>query len=96
MSRKNELKKTKFDNIYEVEMDNGEVNYVTKFVHNSVRYSEKNLTKLFGITSAKKAFEKLTEIRIELSRGNHVFSRKSNKTYIFFRQIFRESTPNKT
>ena len=93
MSRKNELKKTKFDNIYEVEMDNGEVNYVTKFVHNSVRYSEKNLTKLFGITSAKKAFEKLTEIRIELSRGNDVFSRKSNKIDDLFLKYIKITEP---
>ncbi len=79
MSRKNNLKKTKFENIYEVEMDNGVVNYITKFIHNGTRYSEKNLTKLFGVTSAKKAFDKLTEIKIELSKGTDIFSRKSSK-----------------
>ncbi len=60
-------------------MDNGTINYITKFTHKGNRYPEKNLTDLYGATTAKKAFEKLCEIRIELSKGNDVFSKNSKK-----------------
>lgn len=79
MARKNKLNKTKFSNIYEVETELGETHFITKFTHNGTRYSEKNLTKLYGVKSAKKASEKLSEIRLELSKGNDVFSRTSKK-----------------
>jgi integrase len=79
MGRTNKLIKTKYASISQSKMENGEVNYFTFFSHNGKRYGEKNLTKLFGITTAKSAFDKLNEIKIELSKGVDVFSRKSNK-----------------
>lgn len=79
MARKNELKKTKYIGINELEMADGSKNYVAIFSHNGTRYGERNLTKLFGANSAKQAFERLQEIKIELSKGIDVFGIKSEK-----------------
>ena len=79
MARKHQPKRTKYSNIYELEMSNGEKNYLAKFAHNGTRYSDKNLTKLFGSKTAKIAFEKLSDIRIQLSKGIDIFSSKSDK-----------------
>ena len=82
MARKNKLdknSKTKYPNIYKLEMADGTINYVAKFIHNGTRYAEKNLTKLRGKTSAKAAFDELNDIRNQLSRGVDVFNVKSNK-----------------
>lgn len=96
MARKNKLEKTKFQNIYEVTMDNGEKHYIAKFIHNSKRYPEKNFTKLYGIKTAKTAFDKLTQIRYELSKGNDVFSRKSSKIDELIKKYFdRQSSDYK-
>lgn len=79
MARKNELKKTKYTGIKELEMADGSKNYIAVFSHNGTRYGERNLTKLFGVRSAKQAFEQLLEIKSELSRGIDVFGTKSEK-----------------
>jgi len=79
MARQNKLKKTKYSNIYELEMSDGTINYIAKFIHNGTRYGEKNLTKMRGKTSAKSAFDELTDIRNQLSRDVDVFNIKSNK-----------------
>jgi predicted P-loop ATPase len=79
MPRKYQPKRTKYSNIYELEMSNGEKNYLARFAHNGTRYSDKNLTKLFGSKTAKIAFEKLSDIKIQLSKGVDVFSSKSDK-----------------
>ena len=79
MARKNELKKTKYVGINELEMADGSKSYVAIFSHNGTRYGERNLTKLFGANSAKQAFEKLQEIKIELSKGIDVFGIKSER-----------------
>ena len=79
MARKNELKKTKYIGINELEMADGSKNYVAIFSHNGTRYGERNLTKLFGVRTAKQAFEQLLEIKSELSKGIDVFGIKSEK-----------------
>jgi len=79
MARKYQPKLTKYTNICELEMANGEKHYLAKFHHNGTRYSDKNLTKLFGSKTAKIASEKLSDIRIQLSKGIDVFSTKSDK-----------------
>lgn len=78
MARKNQLKPTKYAGIKELEMLDGTINYIAVFSHNGTRYGERNLTKLYGSKNAKEAFTKLSEIKIELSRGNDIFSTKSN------------------
>ena len=60
-------------------MSNGEKHYLARFSHNGTRYPDKNLTKMDGIKTAKTAFERLSEIRILLSKGVDVFSSKSDK-----------------
>lgn len=77
MARKNTPKKTRYSNIYELEMSNGEIHYIANFSHNRKRYPDKNLTNLYGVRTAKKAFAKLIEIRTLLSEGVDVFSNKS-------------------
>ncbi len=79
MARKNQLKATKYVGIKELEMLDGTFNYIAVFSHNGTRYGEKNLTKLFGSKNAKQAFEMLSEIKIDLSKGNDPFSTKSDK-----------------
>lgn len=79
MARKNELKKTKYTGIKELDMADGSKNYIAIFSHNGTRYGERNLTKLFGVRSAKQAFEQLQDIKSELSKGIDVFGTKSEK-----------------
>ncbi|MDZ7817633.1 MAG: hypothetical protein U5K55_03000 [Aliarcobacter sp.] len=79
MARKNEFKKTKYVGINELVMADSSKNYIAVFSHNGTRYGERNLTKLFGANSAKQAFERLQEIKIELSKGIDVFGIKSEK-----------------
>ena len=79
LARKNKLKKTRYTSIYELEAANGMKNYVAVFSHEGTRYGERNLTKLFGCNSAKQAFEKLHEIKINLSKGIDVFEAKAEK-----------------
>ena len=79
MARKNKPKPTKYQGIKELEMSDGTLNYVAVFSHNGTRHGEKNLTKLYGVKSAKQAFEKLSVIRNDLSKGIDVFGTKSDK-----------------
>lgn len=79
MARKNKLEKTKYANIYELEMSDGKINYIAKFIHNGERYAEKNLTKLFGVNTLIQADKKLYWIRNQLSDDVDVFNVKSNK-----------------
>ncbi|MGD9555099.1 MAG: hypothetical protein AB7V28_12010 [Arcobacteraceae bacterium] len=79
MARKNKLKNTKYPSIKELEMADGSKNHIAIFSHNGTRYGERNLTKLFGVRSAKQAFEQLQEIKSELSKGIDVFGSKSEK-----------------
>ena len=78
MARKNQLKPTKYQGIKELEMSDETLNYVAVFSHNGTRYGEKNLTKMDGVKSAKQAFERLSLIRNELSKGIDVFGTKSD------------------
>lgn len=79
MARTNALKKTKYSNIYELEMANGEINYIANFSYLRKRYSDKNLTKMYGVRTAKKASEKLADIKSALSEKIDVFGNKSDK-----------------
>ncbi len=79
MARKNKLKNTRYPSIKELEMADSSKNYIAIFSHNGTRYGERNLTKLFGVRTAKQAFEQLQEIKSELSKGVDVFGTKSEK-----------------
>jgi len=79
MPRTNKLKKTNKKNIYEIEMADGSKHFIARFSHNGIRYSDKNLTKLFGSKTVTSAFNRLQEIRNLLSEGKDPFSSKSDK-----------------
>ena len=97
MARKNKLEKTKYSNIYELEMSDGTINYIAKFIHNGTRYGEKNLTKMRGKTSAKAAFDELARWRVKLSEDSNFFNVKSNKVedLLFNYLDTRDDTYNK-
>ncbi|WP_295022684.1 tyrosine-type recombinase/integrase [Sulfurimonas sp.] len=54
-------------------MNDGSKHIYVQFKHLSKRYPEKNFTKLFGCKTQKQAFEKLQEIKLEISRGKDPF-----------------------
>lgn len=62
-----------YDGITKKIMKNGSVNIFVRFAYQNVKYNRKNFTKLFGIKTEKKAFEKLNEIKVEISKGNNPF-----------------------
>lgn len=78
--RINKLKKTKFQNVYEVVNQSGHTSYIVRFKYLNKRYSDKNFTSLFGSTTAKKAFDKLNEIKVMLSQGENPFEKIQNIT----------------
>ncbi len=54
-------------------MNDGSKNIYVQFKYLSKRYPEKNFTKLFGCKTEKQAFEKLQEIKLEISKGKDPF-----------------------
>jgi integrase len=52
---------------------NGNPRIIVRFRYKAKMYNEKNFTKLFGITTEKKANDKLQEIKVEISKGNNPF-----------------------
>ena len=79
MARTNIPKKTNKKNIYEIEMADGSKHFIARFSHNGTRYSDKNLTKLFGSKTVTSASIKLQDIKNDLSKGLDPFSSKSDK-----------------
>lgn len=55
-------------------MNNGSKNIFVQFKYLSKRYPEKNFTKLFGCKTEKQAYEKLQEVKIEISKGRDPFT----------------------
>lgn len=89
MPRKNKPILTKYAGIYKLEMLDNNINYIAIFSHQGTRYGETNLTKRFGVKTAKTAFEKLTEIKIELSKGNNVLYDSSDKVEFLLTQYLK-------
>lgn len=54
-------------------MNDGSKHIYVQFKYLSKRYPEKNFTKLFGCKTQKQAFEKLQEIKLEISKGKDPF-----------------------
>lgn len=93
MARKNALKKTAYSNIYELEMSNGAIHYIANFSHNRKRYSDKNLTKMYTVQSAKQAAKKLLQIRAELDNKIDVFGNTSEKIDFLVEEYLRDKSP---
>ena len=73
MARKNAPKKTKYANIYEVITANGNKEYLATWTQHGRQYPQKNLTNLYGSSTAMKASIKLTELKILISKGEDPF-----------------------
>lgn len=54
-------------------LNDGSKHIYVQFKYLSRRYPEKNFTKLFGCKTEKQAFEKLQEIKLEISKGRDPF-----------------------
>lgn len=58
-----------YKGIYKKKFKDGSICIMARFNHDSITYPVKNLTKLYGIKTEKRGFEKLGEIRNLLSQG---------------------------
>ena len=72
MARVNEQKKTKFQNISEVISASGVPHYIARWVQSGKNYN-KNFTNEFGSTTAKKAYDQLSEVKVLISKGEDPF-----------------------
>jgi len=79
VARKNELVSTKYPNIYQVLNRYNKQDFVADFRWNGKHYREKNLSKLFSATSASHASRLLTEIKIDIQKGNDPFAKKTKE-----------------
>lgn len=83
MARKNELQKTKFQNIYSLKNSAGKEEYYASFMLGGISYQKKNLTKRFpSATTAKKASEVLEEVKSNLRNGINQFTDNTNKNKV--------------
>jgi len=80
MARKNKLEKTKYPNIYSLKTVNGQTEFYANFMLLGKSYQKRNLTKMYGDTTARQAKDRLEEIKTEIRKGNEPFSQPgSNK-----------------
>lgn len=54
-------------------MHDGSINILVRFKYKNISYNNKNFTKLFGSKTEKQAYNKLQEIKVEISKGNNPF-----------------------
>ena len=54
-------------------MNDGSVNILVRFKYQNISYNNKNFTKLFGCKTEKQAYNKLQEIKFDISKGNNPF-----------------------
>lgn len=54
-------------------MNDGSINILVRFKYQNISYNNKNFTKLFGCKTEKQAYDKLQEIKVEISKGNNPF-----------------------
>lgn len=88
--RKNKLKKTAKQNIYEVQSSDGRKEYIVRFSYLSKNYGERNFTKLFGTTTLKQTFEMFHNVKAELSKGKNPFEKiKSANVDTYFNEYIK-------
>jgi integrase len=76
--RANKLKKTSKSNIYELTSASGRTEYIVRFSYLGKTYGERNFTKLFGCTTLNKTYEMFNNVKVELSKGNNPFQKKTS------------------
>lgn len=97
MSRKNNLKKTKYTSIYEIIADDTTKQFIARFSYLGKNYGERNFSNLFGVRTAKQAFEKLQEVKVDIAKyGNNPFQKKVKLTLNAQFEVFIETKINKT
>lgn len=85
---------TKYPGIKTKILKDGSKNIMVRFKYNSKIYPIKNFTKLYGCKSEKQAFEKLQEVKVDISRGVDPFeTRGMTLNDIFYDRLnkFKES-----
>ena len=88
VARINDKKKTKYNNIYEIETAEGQKNYIANFSHLGKRYGDRNFTKLFGSKTPHQAYQKLVEIKVSIAAGNNPFINTSLKINDLMKKYF--------
>ncbi len=78
--RKNNLQKTNKQNVYVTKNKDGTSSFIVRFSYKGRPYGEKNFTKKYGCTTANQAFEKLQEAKVDISKGNNPFKKKTPET----------------
>ncbi len=78
MARKNKPIKTDYPNIYEILTNEGKKEYLATWTQKGRQYPQKNLTKLFGATTAKKAETQLTELKVLINKGEDPFKKDAS------------------
>ena len=79
--RINQLKKTKYLCVYEIIANDTTKQYIVRFSYLGKNYGERNFSNLFGVRTAKQAFDKLQEVKVEIAKGNNPFTKKIEKTF---------------
>ncbi len=96
MARKNKLKKTKYTSIYEIIADDTTKQYIARFAYLGKNYGERNFSNLFGVRTAKQAFEKLQEVKVEIAKyGTNPFKRKIKSTLDSYFEEYIKTRTNK-
>jgi hypothetical protein len=91
MARKHKPIKTKYHNIYEVETGDGGKEYLATWTQKGRQYFQKNLTKLYGCNTAKKAETALSEIKALINQGENPFKKEiSNIDLTFSKLVLNE------
>lgn len=96
VARINDKKKTKYNNIYEIETAEGQKNYIANFSHLGKRYGDRNFTKLFGSKTSHQAYQKLVEIKVSIAAGNNPFINTSLKMNDLMKKYFEQLQSKKT
>lgn len=79
--RIDKLKKTKYLCVYEIIANDTTKQYIVRFSYLGKNYGERNFSNLFGVRTAKQAFDKLQVVKVEIANGNNPFIRKIEKTF---------------
>lgn len=75
-------------------LKNGTKNYYVRFMYQGKHYPPKNFTKLYGCKTEKQAFEKLAEIKIEISKGRNPFLTTENNLNAIFDKRLEQKVAN--
>lgn len=82
------------ENITTKILKNGTKNYYVRFMYQGRAYPVKNFTKLYGCKTEKQAFEKLQEIKLEISKNRDPFTSVGTKLNDIFDARLKQKVAN--